>query len=137
MTRRTSISVRVVAVLLLAAGLSARQGLTKQDSESMLRKLNAIESRGAQPPSKDAKPLRTSFTEREVNAYFKYDVAEGKKLIDAMGWDKNKELVSYFQGRQAWYIDQSDGLFQLHPYHGTNPFQEYVLKDIKGVPLAR
>jgi hypothetical protein len=54
-----------------------------------------------------------------------------------MGWDKNKELVSYFQGRQAWYIDQSDGLFQLHPYHGADPFQDFALKDIKGVPLAR
>jgi len=64
---------------------------------------------------------------------------DASKIVWArdMGWEKNKELVSYFHSRQAWYIDQSDGLFQLHPYHGTDPFQEYALQAVKGVPLAR
>lgn len=39
----------------------------------MQQKLDAITTRAAQPPGKVAHPLRTSFTEREVNAYFKYD----------------------------------------------------------------
>ena len=33
---------------------------------------------------------------KDTDAYFKYDVAEGKKLIDAMGWDKNKEIELFF-----------------------------------------
>jgi hypothetical protein len=73
MTRRTSLYVRVLAVLMLTAGLHAGQALTKEDSATMLRKLRAIEARGAQPPGKNGVPLRTSFTDREVNAYFKYD----------------------------------------------------------------
>lgn len=117
MTRRTSISVRVVAVLLLAAGLSARQALTKQDSESMLRKLNAIETRGAQPPSKDAKPLRTSFTEREVNAYFKYDgqahlpvgVASPEVVIADGGKLEGKAVVDLDAVRKA----QSSAMLDL------------------------
>ena len=41
----------------------------------MQRKLAAITARGTEPPSTPARLLRTSFTEREVNAYFKYDGA--------------------------------------------------------------
>jgi ABC-type transport system substrate-binding protein len=33
---------------------------------------------------------------KDTDQYFKYDVAEGKKLIDAMGWDKNKEIELFF-----------------------------------------
>lgn len=63
----------MLAILLSVSGLRAQQALTKQDSESLQRKLAAIEARGAQPATSTAKPLRTSMTEREVNAYFKYD----------------------------------------------------------------
>ncbi|HEX6881034.1 MAG TPA: hypothetical protein VF135_11765 [Terriglobales bacterium] len=64
---------------------------------------------------------------------------DASKIIWArdMGWDKNKELTQYYRGRHVWYVDQSDGLFQLHPYHDADPFQEYALKAIQGVPLAR
>jgi hypothetical protein len=57
---------------LLAAALPASQELTKPEADSMGRKVNAILERGARPPAKNAKPLRTSFSEREANAYFKY-----------------------------------------------------------------
>jgi len=39
----------------------------------MERKLAAIVARGAMTPASAKPPLRTSFTEREVNAYFKYN----------------------------------------------------------------
>ena len=64
------VSIRVAAVA---------QELTRSEAESMGRKLDAIVERGnveanasakAKPAS--AKPVSTSFTEREVNAYFKY-----------------------------------------------------------------
>ena len=57
---------------LLAAALPASQDLTKPEADSMGRKVNAILERGARPPGKNVKPLRTSFSEREANAYFKY-----------------------------------------------------------------
>lgn len=52
--------------------LSAAQELTKPEAESMDRKLTAIAERGAQVLPKSAKPVRTSFTEREANAYLKF-----------------------------------------------------------------
>jgi peptide/nickel transport system substrate-binding protein len=33
---------------------------------------------------------------KDTDAYFKYDVAEGKQLISAMGWDTNKEVELFF-----------------------------------------
>jgi len=73
MSRQSSVGIGVLLVALTAAVLHAGQALTRQDSESLVRKLVAIESRGAQPPVKGAMPVRTTFSEREVNAYFKYD----------------------------------------------------------------
>jgi len=73
MSRSSRLGVGMLAILLSVSGLRAQQPLTKQDSESLQRKLAAIEARGAQPPANGATPLRTSLTEREVNAYFKYD----------------------------------------------------------------
>ena len=58
--------------MLAGVALSASQDLTKPEADSMGRKLNAILERGARPVAKNAKPLRTSFSEREANAYFKY-----------------------------------------------------------------
>jgi hypothetical protein len=51
---------------------SAQQELTRAEAESMGRKLDAIIERGSAtlPPAK--KPVTTSFTEREVNAFFKF-----------------------------------------------------------------
>src|ERR1044071_7856732 len=73
MARQSRLGVGVLAVLIVGSTLSARQALTKQDSESLQRKLSAVENRGAPPPVKNPSPLRTSFYEREVNAYFQYD----------------------------------------------------------------
>ena len=109
MTRRSSLYVRVLAVILFAAGLSAAQALTKEDSASMLRKLNAIDARGALPPNKNGQPLRTSFTDREVNAYFKYDgkpylpvgVANPEVVIADNGNLEGKAIVDLDAVRKA------------------------------------
>jgi hypothetical protein len=64
MTRRLVV---IGAALLLTAGVAA-QDPVRRDADGMLRKLEAIDARG-----KAARrvPLRTTFTDREVNAYFK------------------------------------------------------------------
>jgi len=64
------------ALCVLAAGsvLRAGQDLTKTEADSMARKVAAIIARGNAPtPASASRPLSTSFTDREVNAYFKYD----------------------------------------------------------------
>lgn len=56
------------------ASLAARQDFTRTEADSMERKLSAIIERGNKPkPAATAKPVRTSFTEREVNAFFKFN----------------------------------------------------------------
>jgi hypothetical protein len=71
MTRRLPYVVGLCSVL--AAGvLAAAQELTRPEADSMDRKLAAIAERGTRVPSKNAKPVRTSFTEREANAYLKF-----------------------------------------------------------------
>jgi hypothetical protein len=73
MTRRLPIVVGMAA--LVAVGGQARQDLTLTEAQSMGRKLDAVLARGLQAPpaSRTAKGVqRTSFTEREVNAYLKY-----------------------------------------------------------------
>ena len=72
MVRRSVAAVWLGAALSSAALLAAGQALTRQDSASMQRKLETITARGVQPHA-GTPALKTSFTEREVNAYFKYD----------------------------------------------------------------
>jgi hypothetical protein len=57
------------------AAVHADQALTRNDGLRMEQKLNAIVARGALsgPGARTAKPLRTSFTESEVNSYFKFN----------------------------------------------------------------
>lgn len=59
---------------MLAGGLPrADQDLTRGEADSMDKKLSAIVDRAVTvAPSKPAKAIRTSFTEREVNAWFKF-----------------------------------------------------------------
>jgi hypothetical protein len=71
MVRRV-LSLAGLSGMLAGVALSASQELTKPEADSMGKKLTAILERGARPPAKNSKPLRTSFSEREANAYFKY-----------------------------------------------------------------
>jgi hypothetical protein len=57
--------------LMLTAVVAAGQDTNRSDAARMEKKLMAIMERGARPPGKTPRaPLRTSFTDREVNAYF-------------------------------------------------------------------
>ncbi len=54
------------------AAEGARQQPTRNDATSMEQKLVAIAARGNAPTNANSAPLRTSFTEQEVNALFQY-----------------------------------------------------------------
>jgi hypothetical protein len=73
MSRRLLVLLSLCGVMMMA-GLHARQEFTRSEADSMGRKLTAIIERGNKPkPAVTAKPVRTSFTEREVNAFFKFN----------------------------------------------------------------
>jgi hypothetical protein len=61
-----------VAVALSVAAPRARQDLSRKDASSMEQKLVAIAARGNAAPNAKLAPMRTSFTEQEVNALFQY-----------------------------------------------------------------
>ena len=80
MARRLFVVVAVCAVMTLPV-LGMRQDLLKTDATRMEQKLTAIIGRGAAAP-KNPKPLRTSFTDREVNAYFKHSADMPTGVVD-------------------------------------------------------
>jgi hypothetical protein len=65
-------------VSLAVSGLTAAQQLSRRDADAMERKIAAIVHQGNVNPAKLAKPLRTSFTEQEANAYLKF---QGKQQL--------------------------------------------------------
>jgi hypothetical protein len=67
---RRSLAVAGLVAVLAAPALIASQELRQADAVRMELKLMAILTRGLQTK---AAPLRTSFTEREVNSYFKFN----------------------------------------------------------------
>jgi hypothetical protein len=59
----------------LVVGLSAPpapQALSRAEADSMGRKLQLMMTQGEKPRASTAAPVRTAFSEREVNAYFKH-----------------------------------------------------------------
>src|SRR5688500_6022985 len=58
------------AAVALTGAIAAGQGLPRADADALARKLAAVVARGEVLPPTTARPLRTSITEREVNAYF-------------------------------------------------------------------
>jgi hypothetical protein len=73
MTSPSAISgtVAIALAALVSIAVAAAQEFTRGEAETMARKLEAIEERGA-TPKPPAKPVSTSFTEREVNSFFKF-----------------------------------------------------------------
>lgn len=67
-------SALVAALLLLATPLGAGQDPSRADADRMSRKLQAILARGIEPPSTQPRPVSTSFTEAELNAYLRLAV---------------------------------------------------------------
>jgi hypothetical protein len=68
-----SVCVAAVVAVATAVGVRAGQDLTRSEGDHMAEKLAAIEARGNTPAHLGAAPVRTSFTDREVNAYFRYN----------------------------------------------------------------
>jgi hypothetical protein len=73
MTRTRAAAASILAALAATALGAAAQDLTQADAASLERKIQAIAKRGLTPP-KTPTPLRTSMTDREVNAYFKFNM---------------------------------------------------------------
>lgn len=69
--RRTAVA--ALGTLWIGVALDAGQAsLTRDEAESMAGKLALIEARSFTPTPPDREPARTSFSDREVNAYFRY-----------------------------------------------------------------
>jgi hypothetical protein len=69
--RFLNLGLAVALVCVSASGAPAQDAVARAEAASMQKKLAAIVSRGeVEPASGAAVPLRTSFTEREVNSYF-------------------------------------------------------------------
>jgi hypothetical protein len=58
---------------LLTAGSQSTQDRSKADADQMRKKLATIVARAEQKTPPKPTPLRTTFTDREANAYFKVD----------------------------------------------------------------
>ena len=69
-------SAAVAAVLILAAPVDAQQDAARADAERMSQKVQAILAR-AEAPASQAKPVTTTFTEAELNAYLRLDPTAG------------------------------------------------------------
>lgn len=69
-----SLTARWAALILLSAvpGIAAQQALSVEEAESLRQKLQLIVDRGAADSAPGARPLVTSVSEREVNAYFRF-----------------------------------------------------------------
>jgi hypothetical protein len=74
MARAWCLSLVIAASMVV--GLSAGQDLTRAEGDRMAQKLATIEARGALAPTRASTPVRTSFTDREVNAYFRYNAKD-------------------------------------------------------------
>jgi hypothetical protein len=103
MTRRFLLAV----VLVIAGGAGAvGQDPLRRDADGMLRKLETIDARAKRRPGP---PLRTTFTDREVNAYFKVygpaflpdGVVDPQLAIDEGGRVRAKSLVDLSKIRDA------------------------------------
>lgn len=75
MTRQVPLCAALFAVLATGTLFSAQQ-LTRRDAESMEKKISAIAAHGAAKGTARSSVFRTSFTEREVNAYLKFSARE-------------------------------------------------------------
>ena len=75
MPRRLAWTLAVFAVAVTGASLGAVQSFTKTDADSLEKKIAVVVARGAATDGA-ARPLRTVFTEREINAYFKFQGAQ-------------------------------------------------------------
>lgn len=112
MARRFIAAVAACSLLTLPV-LGMRQELSKTDATRMQQKLTAIIARGTSTP-RNAKPLRTTFTDREVNAYFKHadvmpaGVVDPRVTIDDGGRVQAKatiDLAAVRKSKERGWLD--------------------------------
>jgi hypothetical protein len=72
MGRKIGRAMAVALIVTLPAGLAARQELTRQDATVAEQKLLMIMARGGQTPPAPQPSVRTSLSEREVNAFLQF-----------------------------------------------------------------
>jgi hypothetical protein len=75
MRRRSASTIALCLLGAVAVSAAAQAALTKGDADSLEKKLAAILQRGAAIGRAAEKPLRTTITDREFNAYFKFQGA--------------------------------------------------------------
>jgi len=96
-----------VGAFSIAAAVVVAQDAVRSDAASMQKKVKAMAARGEKSPSKSAPALRTTFTDREANAYFKVygheflpvGVLEPQVVIDEGGKVRGRAIVDI---DQAW-----------------------------------
>src|SRR5262245_11763149 len=87
---RRTLQVVALCGFLPAGLLAVQQGLVKRDADGLEKKLTIIVERGAKPPAKSGKPLRTPILDKEVNSYFKF---QGKEFLPPGVLDPNVVIV--------------------------------------------
>lgn len=65
-----------MALVVVTGAAALAQEFVRKDADSLERKLAAILERGAAASQRKARPVRTPLTDREVNAYFRYQGQE-------------------------------------------------------------
>ena len=75
-TLRALAPIAALCVLWTIHPLAVAQAPAKRDADTLEKKLAQVLERGAKPKPASAKPLRTPISEREVNAYFKFQGKE-------------------------------------------------------------
>jgi hypothetical protein len=156
--RRGALVIALCALTVVAIHAGAQNGARpdRRDADNLDRKLDQVLARAAKPPPKPSKPLRTTVTEKEVNAYFAFQGkeylpvgvtnpvvtiidtsrVEGRATIDLDAIRKSKErgwmdLLSYVTGSV-----EIRAAGKLRTAEGSGTF-ELESASIGGVPISK
>jgi hypothetical protein len=143
--RRRVLSV-AAGVSLAVSGLTAAQQLSRRDADAMERKIASIVQQGNAKPATLAKPVRTSFTEQEANAYLKFHGKDrrvsGRAIVDLDAVRKSQprswfDPAAYLTGsvevKATGVLHTSNGIgtFQLESATvGALPVPKSVLQEL-------
>lgn len=145
----------VAALLILVAPLGGRQDAARADAERMSKKVQAILAR-AEAKAGQAKPVTTTFTESELNAYLRLDPTVGLPvglrhptvtLLDA-GRVDSKALVDLDMVRvsekRGWldplaYVSGIVEVRTIGRFRGSNGKGVYVYESasLGGMPIPK
>jgi hypothetical protein len=156
MPYRLTLCAAILAVMTPLAALQAVQAPSRADADRMEKKVQAIFERSVAPPQL-AKPLKTSFTEQELNAYLQLEpeavgLPEGLKqarvtLLDG-GKVDTRALVDLDAVRTAvkrgWldplaYVTGMHEVRTIGTLRGANGKGVYTFESasLNGVPVPR